>query len=84
MHVYLLQEETIESHLGKTLGKITYRDVWTDTAELLIRQVQQTLFNMSQSYLQILIEFSNHDLQLNWLKEIVFLSQSAKMENCII
>ncbi|XP_065923991.1 cilia- and flagella-associated protein 46 isoform X6 [Magallana gigas] len=32
------KEETIESHLGKTLGKITYRDVWTDTAELLIRQ----------------------------------------------
>nr|XP_022339451.1 cilia- and flagella-associated protein 46-like isoform X3 [Crassostrea virginica] len=32
------KEETIESHLGKTLGNITYRDVWTDTAELLIRQ----------------------------------------------
>lgn len=83
MHVYLLQEETIESHLGKTLGKITYRDVWTDTAELLIRQVYQTLFNISQSYLQI-IEFSNRDLQFNWLKQIVFLSQSARMENCII
>ncbi|XP_062591392.1 cilia- and flagella-associated protein 46-like [Saccostrea cucullata] len=32
------KEETIESHLGKTLGNVTYRDVWTDTAELLIRQ----------------------------------------------
>ncbi|XP_056005172.1 cilia- and flagella-associated protein 46-like isoform X7 [Ostrea edulis] len=32
------KEETIQSHLGKTLGNITYRDVWTDTAELLIRQ----------------------------------------------
>ena len=28
----------IESHLGKVLGAVTFRDVWTDTAEILIRQ----------------------------------------------
>ncbi|CAC5380788.1 Cilia- and flagella-associated protein 46 [Mytilus coruscus] len=33
-----VEEQVIESHLGKVLSIITYREVWTDTAELLIRQ----------------------------------------------
>ncbi|KAJ8317581.1 hypothetical protein KUTeg_005485 [Tegillarca granosa] len=34
-----LQTETpVESHLGKVLGAVNYRDVWTDIAELLIKQ----------------------------------------------
>ena len=40
----LFQPETkVESHLGKILGAVTFRDVWTDTAEVLIRQVSLTL-----------------------------------------
>ena len=35
-----LQDENIQSHIGKTLGSVTYRDIWTDTAELLIAQVR--------------------------------------------
>ncbi|KAH9492442.1 Cilia- and flagella-associated protein 46 [Bulinus truncatus] len=36
------QPESItgESHLGKILGAVSLRDIWTDTAELLIKQVQ--------------------------------------------
>ncbi|XP_052099636.1 cilia- and flagella-associated protein 46-like isoform X4 [Mytilus californianus] len=33
-----VEDQVIESHLGKVLSIITYREVWTDTAELLIRQ----------------------------------------------
>lgn len=33
------EEQVIPSHLGKMLSVITYREVWTDIAELLIRQV---------------------------------------------
>lgn len=29
----------IDSHLGKVLGAVQFRDVWTDTAEVIIRQV---------------------------------------------
>ena len=29
----------IDSHLGKVLGAVQFRDVWTETAEVLIRQV---------------------------------------------
>ncbi|XP_041368336.1 cilia- and flagella-associated protein 46-like isoform X2 [Gigantopelta aegis] len=31
------KEDVMESHLGKVLGAVTFRDVWTDTAEVLIR-----------------------------------------------
>ncbi|KAL4232411.1 Cilia and flagella associated protein 46 [Mactra antiquata] len=31
-------EDKIQSHLGKVLGAVQFRDVWTDTAEILIRQ----------------------------------------------
>lgn len=32
-------QDKVESHLGKVLGAVQFRDVWTDTAEVLIRQV---------------------------------------------
>lgn len=32
-------ELKLDSHLGKVLGAVQFRDVWTDTAEVLIRQV---------------------------------------------
>lgn len=34
---------TVDSHLGKTLGAVQFRDVWTDTAEVLIKQVGNQL-----------------------------------------
>ncbi|KAL3864704.1 hypothetical protein ACJMK2_006363 [Sinanodonta woodiana] len=33
-------EEPVQSHLGRVLGSVTYRDVWTETAIVLIRQGQ--------------------------------------------
>ena len=38
-HYVLQSEEKMISHLGKVLGAVQFRDVWTDTAEILIRQV---------------------------------------------
>ncbi|XP_052228420.1 cilia- and flagella-associated protein 46-like isoform X3 [Dreissena polymorpha] len=32
------EDSKVESHLGKVLGAVQFRDVWTDTAEVLIRQ----------------------------------------------
>jgi hypothetical protein len=38
--LFLFQStDKVVSHLGKVLGAVQFRDVWTDTAEVLIRQV---------------------------------------------
>ena len=53
----LFQPETkVESHLGKILGAVTFRDVWTDTAEVLIRQVGKTV----QCFDEMMVPFVIH------------------------